>query len=117
MSRQFGLYMAHKTAMKNNLIALLDQTYPGANDFFDSPARSDGSQKWVDFVHAYWHVDRVRSKSLKAFTESYQNWRRRKSYNFSEEKAEKIHRLSSDLIAVFPKDDNTRTLVGRLWRC
>ena len=36
MNRQFGFYMAQKTAMKNNLIALLDQTYPGANDFFDS---------------------------------------------------------------------------------
>ncbi len=45
MNRQFGFYMAHKTAMKNNLIALLDQTFPGGNDFFDSPARSDGSQK------------------------------------------------------------------------
>ena len=52
--------------MKNNLIALLDQTYPGANDFFDSPARSDGSQKWVDFVHTYWHVDCVRSRSPEA---------------------------------------------------
>ena len=48
MNRQFGFYMEQKTAMKNNLIALLDQTFPGANDFFDSPARSDGSQKWVD---------------------------------------------------------------------
>ena len=64
MDRQFGFYMAHKTAMKNNLIALLDQTFPGANSFFDSPARSDGSQKWVDFVYTYWHVDCVRSKSL-----------------------------------------------------
>ena len=51
MNRQFGFYMAQKTAMKNNLIALIDQAYPGANDFFDSPARNDGSQKWVDFIH------------------------------------------------------------------
>ena len=43
MNRQFGFYMDQKTAMKNNLIALLDQTFPGANNFFDSPARSDGS--------------------------------------------------------------------------
>ena len=28
MNRQFGFYMDQKTAMKNNLIALLDQTYP-----------------------------------------------------------------------------------------
>lgn len=111
MNRQFGFYMAQKTAMKNNLIALLDQTYPGANDLFDSPARSDGSQKWVDFVHTYWHVDCVRSKSLEAFTEHYRNWCKRKGYNFSSEKAENIYHFSSDLIAVFPKDDNTKLLI------
>ena len=111
MNRQFGFYMDQKTAMKNNLIALLDQTYPGANDFFDSPARSDGSQKWVDFVHTYWHVDCVRGRSLNAFTEHYQNWCRRKGYNFSADKAAKIYHLSSDLIAVFPKDNNTRLLI------
>ena len=111
MNRQFGFYMNQKTAMKNNLIALLDQTYPGANDFFGSPARSNGSQKWVDFVHTYWHVDCVRSRSLDAFTEHYQNWCRRKGYNFSAFKAEDIYRLSSDIIAVFPKDDSTKLLI------
>ena len=111
MNRQFGFYMSQKTAMKNNLIALFNQTYPGANDFFDSPTRSDGSQKWVDFVHICWHVDCVRGKSLNAFTEHYQNWCRRKGYNFSAEKAAKIYHLSSDLIAVFPKNDNTRLLI------
>lgn len=111
MNRQFAFYMDQKTAMKNNLIALIDQTYPGSNDFFDSPARSDGSQKWVDFIHTYWHVDCVRSKSLKAFTEHYQNWCKRKGYNFSSDKAEKIYHLSSDLIAVFPKDDSTKMLI------
>lgn len=37
MNRHFGFYMDQKTAMKNNLIALLDQTYPGAYDFFGQP--------------------------------------------------------------------------------
>lgn len=111
MNRQFAFYMAQKTAVKNNLISLLDQTYPGANDFFDSPARSDGSQKWVDFVHTYWHVDCVRSKSLNAFTEHYQSWCKRRGYNYSADKAEKIYHLSSDLIAVFPKDNITKMLI------
>lgn len=111
MNRQFGFYMDQKTAMKNNLIALLDQTFPGANNFFDSPARSDGSQKWGDFVYTYWHVDCVRSKSLDAFTEHYQNWCKRKGYNFSAAKATAIYQLSSDMIAVFPKDDGTKMLV------
>ena len=111
MNRQFGFYMAHKTAMKNNLIALLDQTFPGADNFFDSPARSDGSQKWVDFVYTYWHVDCVRSKSQDAFTEHYQNWCKRKGYNFNAAKAAAIYQLSSDMIAVFPKDGSTKLLV------
>ena len=67
MNRQFGFYMKHKTAMKNNLIGILDQTYPGVNTYFDSPARSDGSQKWVDFASTYWHVDCVRKMSINAF--------------------------------------------------
>ena len=111
MNRQFSFFMAQKTAMKNNLIALLDQSYPGANDLFDSPARSDGSQKWVDCVYTYWHVDCVRGKSLSAFTEHYRKWCKHKGYNFSAEKAEKVYEASCDLIAVFPKDDNTKMLI------
>ena len=88
MNRQFGFYMKHKTAMKNNLIGILDQTYPGVNTYFDSPARSDGSQKWGDFASAYWHVDCVRKMSLNAFTDHYEKWCKRKKYNFSKSKAE-----------------------------
>jgi hypothetical protein len=111
MNRQFGFYMDQKTAMKNNLISLLDQTYPNADHFFTSPARSDGSQKWVDFVHTYWHVDCVRGKSLEAFTEHYKNWCKRKGYNFSAAKAKEVYSDSSDLIAVFPKNANTKMLI------
>ena len=111
MNRQFSFYTDQKTAMKNNLIALLDQTFPGANDFFDSPARSNGSQKWVDFAYTYWHVDCVRGKSLSAFTEHYRSWCKRKGYNFSADKAEEIYRVAADLIAVFPKNENTRMLI------
>lgn len=56
-------------------------------------------------------MDCVRAKSLDAFTEHCQNWCRRKGYNFSTDKAEKIYQLSSDLIAVFPKDDSTKLLI------
>lgn len=37
MKCQFNFYMKHKTSIKNNLIGLLDQTYPGVNTYFDSP--------------------------------------------------------------------------------
>ena len=111
MNRQFGFYMEQKTAMKNNLIALLDMTYPGANALFDSPARDDGSQKWVDFAYTYWHVDCVRSKSLEDFTEHYKNWCKQNGYNFSARKAEDIYLAAVDLIASFPKDDCTKMII------
>ena len=69
--------------MKNNLIALLDQTYPGVNALFDSPVREDGSQKWVDFATTFWHVDCVRNMSLTAFAERYRKWCKRHGYNLS----------------------------------
>lgn len=90
MNRQYGLYSKTKTAMKNNLIALLDQTYPGANTLFSSPAREDGSQKWVDFVASFWHVDCVRGMSQTAFTERYRKWCERHGYNFNSMKANEI---------------------------
>jgi transposase len=78
---------------------------------FDSPAREDGSQKWVDFVYTYWHVDCVRGKSLEAFTEHYKNWCKRKKYNFCADKAKAIYLAAADLIAVFPKDDSTKMII------
>ena len=111
MNRQFDFYMKHKTAMKNNLISLIDQTYPGANTYFDSPAREDGSQKWVDFIAAYWHVACVRKKSLSAFTDHYQKWCSRRKYNFSKSKAEEIYGKAKELIPVLPKDSFTKRII------
>ena len=64
--------MKQKVAAKANLIALLDNTYPGVNKLFDSPTRDDGSEKWVDYAYSFWHVDCVRGIGIKAFTERYQ---------------------------------------------
>ncbi len=111
MNRQFNFYMDRKTAMKNNLIALLDQTYPGANNFFESHVRDDGHQKWVDFVYTYWHVDRVCGMSLNAFVKDYQKWCKRLGYQFSLSKAEKVYETSANLIAVLPKDDMTKMMI------
>jgi Transposase and inactivated derivatives len=111
MNRQFGFYMKQKTSMKNNLIGILDQTYPGVNTYFDSPARDDGSQKWVDFSTTYWHVDCVRKLSLNTFTDHYQKWCKRRKYNFSKSKAEEIYGAAKELIPVLPKDDLTKLIL------
>ena len=111
MNRQFDFYMKHKTAMKNNLIGLIDQTYPTANTYFDSPAREDGSQKWVDFIDTFWHVDCVRKMSLSAFTDHYQKWCNRRKYNFSKSKAEEIYEKAKKLIPALPKDSFTKRII------
>ena len=111
MNRQFGFYMKHKTAMKNNLIGIIDQTYPSVNTYFDSPARSNGSQKWVDFASTYWHVDCVRKMSKNAFIDHYKNWCKRKKYNFSKSKAEEIYEKAKELVPVLPKDNITKLII------
>lgn len=111
MNRQFNFYTKEKTASKNNLIALLDQTFPGCNTFFESPVRDDGHQKWVDFAETYWHVDCVRGMTLTAFTEHYRKWCKRKGYLFQAHKPEEIYAASKEMIAVLPKNDLTKLLV------
>ena len=72
LNSQFSFFMKQKVAAKANLIALLDNTYPGVNKLFNSPAREDGSEKWVDYAYSFWHVDCVRKTGLKAFTVRYE---------------------------------------------
>lgn len=111
MNRQLDFYMKLKTSMKNNFISILDQTFPGVNNYFSSPAREDGSQKWVDFATTYWHVDCVRKMSCSAFVDHYQKWCKRKEYNFSQSKAEEIYESAKELVPVLPKDDLTKFIV------
>jgi len=116
LNRQCGLYTKTKTAMKNTLIALLDQTYLGVNAPFDSPVREDGSQKWVDFAARFWHVDCVRSMSQAAFTERYRKWCKKHGYNFSGDKAAKIYAKTQDLIAMLAqgRPDQAAGLAGHI---
>ncbi len=114
MNRQFGFDMKHKTAMKNNLIGILDQTYPGVNTYFDSPARSDGSQKWVDFASTYWHVDCVRKMSLNAFIDHYQNWCKRKTVTSANPKLKKSMEKQRNLFLYFLRMTLQSLLSSRL---
>ena len=111
MNRQYGFYTKQKTACKNNLIGILDSTYPKVNTLFNSPVREDGSQKWIDFATTYWHVECVRTMSLPAFTEHYRKWCKRKGYNFQPSKPITIYDASRELISTLPKDNVTKMLV------
>ena len=69
------------------------------------------SQKWVDFASTYWHVDCVRKMSINAFIDHYENWCKRKKYNFSKSKAEEIYGKAKELVPVLPKDDITKLII------
>lgn len=111
LHRQFQLSGKTRTALNNNLIALLEQSYPGANRYFDSPVRPDGSQKWIDFVDTFWHVDCVAGVSRSAFVERYRKWCKRHGYNFSERKAVELHVDARQKFPLVPKSDTCKLLV------
>ena len=111
MHRQFQLASKTRTALSNNLVALQEQSFPGIRKCFDSPARSDGTQKWVDFTYTFWHVDCVRKVSLKAFTERYRKWCKRHGYNFNTDKAAEVYALAMSAVVLVSKNETTKVLV------
>jgi transposase len=111
-SRQYNKYTHLKTMLKNNLISLADQTFPGVNELFTSPARkSDGHVKWVDFFSKFWHGECVSSLSQKAFTERYRKWCKKNGYDFSETKAGGIYVQSIEYSSIMPMNETTKILV------
>ena len=110
-SRQYNLYSKMKVQLKNNLIAMLDQVFPGANELHDSPARPDGHEKWVDFVTTFWHCECIADMSEAAFAERYRKWCKRLGYHFSERKAESLWGDSLGHITTLPKNANTKMLI------
>ena len=109
--RQYRQYSKVQTVLKNNLISLLDTVFPNVNRLFSSPARADGSEKWVDFVAEFWHCGCICERSKKAFVSKYQKWCKKHGYNFGEEKACAIYAEASGHIGVMPKSETTKLLV------
>lgn len=105
LNSQFSFFMKQKVAAKANLIALLDNTYPGVNKLFDSPTCEDGSEKWVDYSYSFWHADCVRKIGLKAFTERYMSFCKKHHYIFQQDKPEKLFNASKELVAVWSGSD------------
>ena len=109
--RQYQQGCKVQTMQKNNLVSLLDTTFPNANRLFHGPVRADGSEKWVDFVAEFWHCECIRERSEKVFTTEYQRWCKKNGYNFSEEKARNIYNEACGCVGVMPKSSTARLLV------
>ena len=109
--RQYEQFSKIRTMQKNNLITLLDVTFPDVNKLFSSPPRADGSEKWVDFVAQFWHCECVCGMTVKAFTKSYEKWCRKHGYNFSEDKAFDVYTSACGHICIMPKCENTKLMI------
>ena len=111
LNSQFSFFMKQKISAKANLIALLDETYPGVNKLFNSPTRPDGSEKWVDYAYSFWHVNCVLDSGLKAFTERYKSFCKRHGYNCQPDKPAQIYEQAKALVPVAPKDSIYKELI------
>ena len=111
LNSQYSFILKQRTAAKANLISLLDNTYPGVNKLFDSPARDDGSEKWVDYAYSFWHADCVRKIGLKAFSERYSAFCKKHHYCIRKNKAQGLFEASKELVTVFPKDSTYKLLI------
>ena len=109
--RQYQQGCKVQTMQKNNLVSLLDTTFPNANRLFHSPARADGSEKWVDFVAEFWHCECIRERAEKVFMTKYQRWCKKQGYNFRKEKARSIYNEACGCVGVMPKSSSTARLL------
>ena len=109
--RQYQQYSKVHTMLKNNLISLLETAFPGANSLFSSSPRADGSEKWVDFIAAFWHRECVCGFSEKSFVAKYQKWCKKHGYYFSQDKALDIYTKACGHVTVMPKTATAKLLV------
>lgn len=115
LNRQYSAICKHKTQLINNLISLIDQSFPNVNEFFDSPPRqSDGHMKWVDFIIKFPHRDCVSGISRAAFKDKYSRWYKKQNYNYAEEKADEIYDRTRSCVATLPDSECVRAMIQQL---
>lgn len=99
--------------LKNNLISLIDHTFPGVNRLFTSPPRDGGHEKWVGFVTKFWHCQEVAKLSERVFKERYVRRCRKNDYRYGEEAAGRIYKEDREHTGVLPANSATKTLIAQ----
>lgn len=110
-SRLYERTLNSSVSLRNGLISLLDQTFPGANKLFDEQRTKSGHIKWMDFVRRFWHKDCVAASSLASFANTFQKWCKRTGYHYSFSDAERIHDIARNSVATLTKNDSTKLLI------
>jgi transposase len=111
-NRQYNQYMKIKVMLKNNLISLLDQTFPAVNSLFRTPAKkTDGHEKWIDFVLKYPHCECISKKTFQVFSKSYLTWCHKFGYHFSDAKAKEIYEFACNCAPSLPLSEGSTSLI------
>lgn len=108
--RQYQQAVSVRTMLKNNLISSLDLTFPDVNKLFSSHAKSNGSEKWVDFIGDFWHSECVSNLSEEAFARKYLKWCKKYGYNFTRSKSDEIYACAVNA-ASLPKSPTSKLLI------
>ena len=111
VSRQYNLHIKTAHTLENNLICLLDSTFPNLQKLFTSQKRKDGTQKWVDFAQTFWHADMVSQQTESAFITQYMAWCMQHGYKFSPAKARQIYIASQNHPPMLPCSAHTKLLI------
>lgn len=112
IARQFNFEDKTLSAHINRLYSLLERSFPRIEEFFASPAKSNGHQKLIDFVIEFWHSDCVSLLSLSEFTEAYREFCKKNRYIFKAADVAEIHAISLENVTTLQKDDFTKMLVS-----
>ena len=97
-NRQYNQYNKLKVMLKNNLISILDQTFPGANTLFTTPAIP--------------HCECVSKKAFSIFSKSYLSWCKKCGYNFSDTKAKEIYAFACNCAPSLADSEAAHALVS-----
>ena len=114
LSRLYERLIVTSGVMRNGLIAVLDQSFPGVNTLFVYHITTkSGHFKWVDFVRRFYHARSVCGISKNAFDESYRKWCGRTGYHYFYADVDKIYTFAKQCVPVLPKDSSTKELIVR----
>lgn len=111
-SRQLDSSNKLLTALKNNLQAIAETTFPGIRKLITSRARNDGHIKWVDFICTFYHCDCIKKLSEEQFMARYRKWCKRHGYLAATKGAARIYAAAKEQVPTLQCDSDTRMLIS-----
>lgn len=111
-NRQYNQYNKLKVMLKNNLVSLVDQTFPGIKSFFKTPTKKEnGHEKWIDFTNKFPHAECVSKKSLTSFEKTYRAWCEKFGYRFTQNNLKGIYELSKNCTPSLKYEESSILLI------